>query len=360
MAKILLITNDWPPRLGGVAQYYFNLMKHSPDVLVLTDIAEASSEQVVKISWSWPGWPRWLPLLWQLPLWRFKLKVKFLAAGQILPIGTALLLIRLAFGWPYLVFLHGLDVQLTQRNTWKRFLSKQILKRSAGVITNSNFTAQLAIKAGVEPSRIQVIYPSVAPIAANEEESSLIKRKYGLENKKIILTVARLVERKGIRQVIEAISKLENKYSDLAYVIVGDGPIKADLEAQARKLKSPVIFTGAVSDNDKFLWYSTADVFVLTPLFDKTDVEGFGIVYLEAQAAGRPIIASKVGGVPEAVGQAGILLEPGADLSAALEQLLSDYNLLLSFSQAAKEQISKFSSQTQIDKFNEYIKNLNN
>ncbi|HAO81703.1 MAG TPA: hypothetical protein DDW92_02370 [Candidatus Veblenbacteria bacterium] len=359
MAKLLLITSDWPPRMGGVANYYYGLHHNYPEAIVLTNVIGAQGERVIKTSWTWPGWPKWLPLLWLVPYWKNKLGIKFLAAGEILPTGTALLLTRLAFGWPYLVFLHGLDIQLAQRNFWKRFLSRQILKRSAGVIANSNFTAQLAVAAGARAGSVEVIYPSVSPQTVRPEVIVDIKQRYQLENRIIILTVARLVERKGITRVIEAIAQVEEKFNNLVYVIVGDGPAKDQLAKQSSRLKSRVIFTGAILDEEKFAWYQLCSIFILTPLPDKTDVEGFGIVYLEAQAAGRAIIASRVGGVPEAVGEAGIFINSAAELAAGLQRLLSDDKAKLNLAAIGRSQSKKFRTAGQAEKFNKYIKNLN-
>lgn len=358
MTGVLLITSDYTPRLGGVANYYNNLVNQLSIITVLTNVAGESGKNTIRTDWFWPIWPKWLPLMWLVPWWKRKTRSKLLAAGEILPIGTALLIIRLTFGWPYLVFLHGLDIKLSQSSWWKKFLSKQILKYAKGVIVNSKFTAQLAIQSGAEAGKVKIVYPTVNSVKVSSIDIKNVKSKYNINNQRVILTVSRLVRRKGVAMVIDSLAKIETNFGDLVYVIVGDGPEAELLKEESKKLKSRVIFTGSITDEEKYAWYDICEIFVLTPIRDEVDVEGFGIVYLEAQAAGKAIVASDVGGIVEAVGEAGLIINDKNELPLAMTKLLSDSAMREKLGLIGSKRINDFCIEKQGAIFYEYINNL--
>jgi phosphatidylinositol alpha-1,6-mannosyltransferase len=341
MSKLLLITEDFFPLKGGVARYYSALADELNDVTVFTCVNGEDKKNVIRKSWYWSAWPHWLPLLWLVPYLKFKTKARFLGAGQILPIGTALLLMRLAFGWRYIVFLHGLDIALTQTNKKQSWLARIILKYATLVVVNSEFTKSLAIKAGADKPHLLVVYPcsNLKPALSNDVQ--VLRQRYNLVNKLVLLSVSRLVKRKGIDDVLKVLPQLQREFSNLIYVVVGDGPEKNNLEEQAKSLNCNVIFTSEVDDNELSAWYDICDIFVLAPKNETVDVEGFGIVYLEARRAGKPIIASRVGGVPEAVGVGGVLVNNG-ELLFKMRQLLDDESQRLLLGKNGQEGIDNF------------------
>ena len=159
-----------------------------------------------------------------------------------------------------------------------------------------------------------------------------MRERFQLSGTTTMLTVARLVRRKGIDTVLEALAHVHQDMKNVGYLIVGDGPERAKLEEQARGLglNHVVHFLGAVDEALLPTLYALSDVFVLTPhaSADSRDPEGFGIVYLEANAFGKPVVASRTGGVPEAVqnGVTGMLVPPDNPqaLAEALSTLLKD------------------------------------
>ncbi|MFH1866801.1 MAG: glycosyltransferase family 4 protein [Patescibacteria group bacterium] len=328
MKRILLVTTDYPPRLGGVATYYNKLVNQlGSDISVLTSVPGKDKDDIKtfrkKLFWSF--WPHWLPLIWLIPDYLKKTSSKIVWAGQLLPIGTACLINKLLWQIPYFVSLHGLDIQLVKVSPWKNWLAAQILKEATFITTNSKFTAGLLSDYQIPTDKIIVIYPQPQELPKPEQRLiDELKTKYHLINKKVILTVSRLVKRKGITEVLEALPMAVKQNSNLVYVIVGDGPEKANIEARIKELGLPAILVGAVSQLELRAWYSICDIFILVPLDNVIDVEGFGIVYLEAQAAGKPVIGSRVGGVPEAVGEAGLLVSNQAELLASLTNLLQN------------------------------------
>ena len=100
---------------------------------------------------------------------------------------------------------------------------------------------------------------------------------------------------------------------DLVYVVVGEGEDRERLVGTEQRSvpEGQIVFTGAVSEEEKYGWLSACNCFILTPIDDPNDFEGYGIVYKEAQMFNKPVIGSRVGGVPEAVGDYGVLVEPG-------------------------------------------------
>jgi len=147
---------------------------------------------------------------------------------------------------------------------------------------------------------------------------SAITQKHSLESKWVILTVARLVRVKGIDTVIRALPKVLEAIPNTAYLVIGDGPLRAELEhlAEALGVSDHVVFVGAIDhlSNDLPRYYQTCDVFVMVsrPLPHGREIERFGVAYLEAGACGKPVVAGRGGGVGEAVedGVTGLLVDP--------------------------------------------------
>jgi phosphatidylinositol alpha-1,6-mannosyltransferase len=146
----------------------------------------------------------------------------------------------------------------------------------------------------------------------------------------VLLTIGRLVERKGVDLVIEALPPLLADHPDLAYLVVGSGPREAALRRRARELGlgDRVVFAGAVPDAELPRIYNLARVFVMPSRFirRKATIEGFGLVYLEAGASGLPVIAGTAGGATDVVrdGENGLLVDPEspAAIGAAIRRLL--------------------------------------
>jgi len=181
------------------------------------------------------------------------------------------------------------------------------------VIAISDYTRKLSEGWGVPEERLATVHPSLTNDVL--EGLSVEKREDDFAAHKLkLLTVCRLIERKGVQVVLDAVASLDGHQRRIEYHIVGDGPYRAQLENQARALglNGVVRFHGNVPEESKRDFLAQSDVFVMTPFETyEGDVEGFGIVYLEAGAVGKPVIASRTGGVPDAVldGRTGILVQ---------------------------------------------------
>ncbi|MDZ4221650.1 MAG: glycosyltransferase family 4 protein [Patescibacteria group bacterium] len=308
--KPLLLTLEYPPDKGGVAAYLAG--------------EEESSERGVRVVRAqelfWDKWPHWLPVLW------FKKPDEHtvLWISHILPMGYIALWWKLYHKTPYRVYVHGLDLVNARRSSWKRFWASLILKSADEVVANSWQTAELLSSFGIAPSHARINYPKIKQVdtARYKEPGMRLREEHNIGSGPLLLTISRLVPRKGINLVIRALPEVWKTVPSLRYVIVGDGEERKRLETMALSVLSEyypgdkeggkkILFAGAVEEDEKNAWLSACDCFILTPIDDPNDFEGYGIVYKEAQMFGKPVIGSNVGGVPEAVGTNGDLVDSG-------------------------------------------------
>jgi phosphatidylinositol alpha-1,6-mannosyltransferase len=243
--------------------------------------------------------------------------------GSALVTPLVLMLARL-FGRRSVIQTHGLDI--IYRNFFYQQLCVRWLKFCDRVVANSSYTAALAESKGVARDRLSIIPPGVQPERFTVPTDVVAtKRHWNLEGRKVILFVGRLAKRKGIEEFIEnALVQIAREIPGVRFVIVGDNPseslahrddVVSEIKAAIAKsgLESHVHLLGPLSDDEVIKLYQACDLVVLPALDIKDDVEGFGIVALEAAAAGKPVVATRVGGIPDAVedGKSGILVEPG-------------------------------------------------
>jgi phosphatidylinositol alpha-1,6-mannosyltransferase len=360
MKKLLIATIEFPPQKGGIANYLAGLAEALPAdkvaVLAPKHVGAENFDSREKykiyrknlISQMPFVWPKWLPLVWHL--WRTarREKVEVILVGQVLPVGTAAMVVKKIFKIPYFVSCHGMDILTAARDPRKKKLMNKILEQASGVIANSEFTKNELIKLSVPESKIIVIYPCVVKKDGIAPDKILeIKNRLGLADKKIILTVSRLMERKGHDRVIEALPKVLERVPNAIYVIVGSGPEGEKLKILSSKLQveNSILFTGEISEEKKAAFYQLCDVFIMTPRQIGSDVEGFGTVYLEANQFGKPVVAGRSGGVGEAVvdGVTGIIMDPENvnQIAEAVIKLLTDEPLAKKLGEQGQERVEK-------------------
>ncbi len=304
MERILLPTPDYPPKRGGVARYLFALAQSFPSIHVLV----------------WKELPGYK--LMMLDFWWRRKAFDVILTSHILPIGTTAMMFRLLTGKKYDVILHGQDFDLARTSMKRSVLTFFVLWFARRVFANSK--ALSSEVASYSHRSVLTMYPCVS--SALIEAAAMVAIKSDRSDAKIrLLTVARLVERKGHLKVIEAIESMPN----VTYTIVGDGPMRKPIidEVARRGMKDRVIVMQHVSDGKLPELYSSHDIFVMPTSKSKTDREGFGIVYLEAGLFGLPVIATRQPGVDEAVvdGETGILINDSIDdLKTAIEKLGAD------------------------------------
>lgn len=322
LSKILLATLEFPPDRGGVARYYGEIVKHWP--------GEVS---ILKPRF-WRLWPHWLPLLWQVGRQVKKEKIEMLWVGQVLPLGYVALWLKKRKKIPYAVFTHGMDILLPQKSWWKKRWLKKIIEAADLVAANSEFTRGELIKLGVEEGRTVVVYPCPG---LNSElrmtNSELRTPNYEIEKRnKVILSVGRLVKRKGFDKVIEAMPRVLKRVPEAKCVIIGAGPEVAGYRLQVTELglDEKIYILENINDEELISWYQRSNVFVMPCRQIGADVEGFGMVFLEAASFGKPVVAGDAGGAPEAIhhGYGGFVVdsESTEELYQAMIKLLIDDN----------------------------------
>lgn len=323
---------DYPPQVGGAARYH---------AAVAAALGKSCTVQVLPRDQHW---------LHALPRLLFLTNPSdHVIVGEVLPTGT-LAWMRSWISLPYSVICHGLDLVRAAQVTRRRWLVSHILCRASHVIVNSAFTATLATSAGARRERIAVVPPplGITSALAQPAQAPDVRRAHSLERSRIVLSVGRLVERKGFDTLIRAMAIVRRTHPRAILVIIGDGAERVHLEALARRETIAVRFIGACSDAETAAWYAASDVFALLPReLPSGDIEGFGIVYLEAGAFGKPVVGARSGGVPEAVldGETGLLV-PSNDPDAAavaITRLLSDRDLSNDLGNAARTRAQEFS-----------------
>ncbi|HIH32176.1 TPA: glycosyltransferase family 4 protein [Candidatus Woesearchaeota archaeon] len=196
------------------------------------------------------------------------------------------------------------------------------------VFTVSDFTKNLLINQGLKREYI-TIYPSLKEASIIVKDKSIFE--LGLDSQDyVLLSVGRLIKRKGQDLVLNTLPKLKEHIPNLKYIIAGEGPEKYNLENQVKNLslEQNVLFAGKVEDSELAKYYSSTNLFVLPCRFiPPNDVEGFGIVFLEANLYGKPVIAGNTGGATEAVqhNATGLLIDP-EDKSELEEAILKVYH----------------------------------
>ncbi len=257
---------------------------------------------------------------------------------------------------PYVITAHGSDANLSP-SARRHFLYKKILNDSARVFAVSGHTAECLVRCEVSAERLRVVHNGVRPEEFEMDAASgtLLEQtrgQFNLDGKFVLLTIARLFPRKGHLVVLDALAGLKERIPELHYVVVGKGSMREPLEQRVRELslQGMVTFTGEVSDQERTSLLHACDVFVM-PNRDIVGpngvfaTEGFGIVFLEASACAKPVIAGRAGGAPEVVvdGRTGFLVDPEnpKELMERILQLFSDRELALRLGLAGKQRVEE-------------------
>ncbi len=362
----LLFTLEYPPQIGGVATYYSNVVKHWPSFAKATDdkpffasfnakaiddknaTDDKSSGGIFVLTGKKLTKPHWIFSVFYL--WRAikKYKVKTVLVGHVLPLGTVAYWLSRIIRFDYVVFIHGMELGIINKHARKKKITRKILANAKKVITANNYTGEL-LKELVDENKIEIVNPGIETrVTHNAQRIAQLREKYNLEGKKILLQVGRLVERKGFDKVIEVLPNVQKEYQNIVYVLVGTGhcPVHTDI-------KNLICITDA-DDNEIQAWYELCDIFIMPSRNVDGDFEGFGIVYLEANAHGKPVIAGDSGGVRDAVqnGVNGLLVNPESveEIKNAIVKLCKDEELRVKLGEQGREWVKKFSWEKQIEK----------
>jgi phosphatidylinositol alpha-1,6-mannosyltransferase len=365
---ILLVSQVFPPAVGGSGALLHNVYRRLEGIRVTAMIdaatcagapAPSGGIHIVKTKVDPAHWGIFDPRGWpgHVALARKIHKVAgdgraLVHCGRAQPEAVPAMLAGLMPNGPrYIFWAHGEDISTTKTSRQFERTMKFVYRRAAGAVANSKNTAAMLEREGIPKAQIAIVYPGVDPDRFKPElhEVSFRERLTGSSGP-LLLSVGRLQRRKGHDLVIKAIPALKQRWPKVRYVIVGDGVERESLEHLVHSLGvgDSVTFEGEVSDQLLPNYFSACDVFVMPTRVDGHDFEGFGLVYLEAAAAGKPTIGGRNGGVPEAVedGVTGMLVSGTSveELVACVSRLLDSVELRRSMGESGRRRaVEKFS-----------------
>jgi phosphatidylinositol alpha-1,6-mannosyltransferase len=367
--KILLVTTTFFPRFGGVEQFLAQLFgdhqKFEVDVLTEPTESPVGGWKIIRqplLSHRFFR-PRWLQTVWSIPKLVKKGGYEIIVLGHYAPYLSSALRCQRRFGTKVVVIAHGLDVlSYETAGGFRRRLLKCNLPKADLVIVNSKYTETVVASLGVAQSRRVVLTPGVeipTILKSKQECRQILKLPADV---RVALTIGRLVPRKGHKVALKAIQKLQSEMPNLHYLIVGQGSEEKTLHEFVKNvgISDRVHFYNHVQDTG--IAYGASDIFVFPSTAGvRGDVEGFGMVSIEAQSYGLPVVASSVGGVPGTFqhGITGLLVPPNdpASIADAVKSIMQNPARLSEMSLAAKEFVKKnFSLQDRREKLLQYLR----
>jgi phosphatidylinositol alpha-1,6-mannosyltransferase len=336
--KHILVTNDFPPKVGGIQSYLWELWRRLPpdEVTVLaTDHPGAAEFDVAQpFRMERHRGPVLVPtpaLGRRIDELATEVDASLVVLDPALPLGLVGPRLRL----PYAVVLHGAELVVPARLPPLRSGLRRVVEGAALAIVGGSYVAtevgrltpapppSVNVPPGVDVNRFQPLEPG---------RRLEIRQELGVAaDARLVLGVARLVPRKGMDVLVRAAGRLAPAYPDLTVVVAGTGRQAGALARLVARHRAPVRLLGSVPGASLPGLYGAADVFCM-PCRNRwvgLEQEGFGIVFLEAAAAGVPAVAGRSGGTPEAVldGETGLVVErPGDEVAVAdaLAALLDD------------------------------------
>ena len=349
--KHLLVTNDFPPKVGGIQNLLWEWWRRLPpdSFAVLTsphkgaesfDASQAFEVRRVREPWLLPH-PLMVRRINQMAR---EIGAEFVVLDPAVPLGIVGPRLEL----PYMVVLHGAEVTVPGRLPLSKFVLSRVLKHANHIIAAGEYPAAEARRAAGNSLPITVIPPGVdtqrfRPLSNDERASS--RREFGVSDEaELIVGVSRLVPRKGFDTLIEVAASLRASRPRLQVLIGGGGRDADRLQKLIDKLNAPVRMLGRVSDEQLPRLYGCADVSAMLcrSRWGGLEQEGFGIVFSEAASCGVPQIAGKSGGAADAVleGLTGKVVQNPSDVgqvASTVTQLLDDLFLRSLMSVASRE-----------------------
>ena len=294
---------------------------------------------------------------------RGKIDVVLIGHLYLAPVGW---FIQLITKRPYVIILYGSELHRYWRFSLVRQLFLAWLNRAKFLLVISEFTHRQYLSRGVRDNQTFVLvspgvdverfHPDLNPAA--------VVHRHKLENRVVVLTVARLVEWKGQDNVIRAMSRVVQVVPNAVYVMVGAGPYRSVLEKLVTEfgLQECVIFAGFIPDSELGLYYAAANIMVLVgrEFQPGMPVEGFGIAYIEANATERPVIGSRLGATPDTIvdGVTGLLVPPDDEdeIAAGIIRLLVNPDLAKLMGEHGRERaVREFTWDTQASRLRQQL-----
>jgi phosphatidylinositol alpha-1,6-mannosyltransferase len=359
--KILLLTEVFPPRTGGSGRWFWEIYRRLPreQIVIAADNAPDYEQfdrhhnlHLVRMPLGFASWGLASVRSFGQYYRAYRRLVSLIRtegidtihAGKSLPEGLLAWLMRRRLGLPYTCYVHGEELNLAEGSRELRFWTRRVLRGADRVIANSRNTQSLLLKKWqVSPTHVVVLHPGV-----NAEQfvpalpDPQVRHRLGWGERPVVLTVGRLQKRKGQDMMIRALPTIRRAIPDVLFAIVGKGEehqILEELVAQLN-LERHVKFHGNLDDGELLPCYQQCDLFALPNRDVNGDIEGFGMVLLEAQACGKPVVAGTSGGTAETmrIPETGLVVpcdEPDK-LAATVIELLSNKKQLLAMGESAR------------------------
>lgn len=352
--KILFCPHNYPPTPGGVSTFSSgiveSLREKGHDVIVIYDSSVVKKkDRIENVHYFFNVDIVYLKVLIKIfhVLWAcmfFKPDIVFCTEWKAYGIGAHIA--KKLFNIKYFIQVHGTEIFTLKSRSFEFILAKRILNYAEKIFPNSGYTAQLLTRFGCNVRKIFIFHPGIYDLKAKQKSNKHT-------DEIVIFTAARLIYRKGIDLCIKALSKIS--YNNWKYYIAGDGPYEKELKTLTQKLNldKKIIFLGDVANKDINIYFAFCDIFLLTSRLTNS-LESFGIVYLEANIQGKPVIASAVGGVSDAVvdSETGFLIKENniEQLKEKIELLMEDEKLRNELGQKGRDRaVKKFLWENHID-----------
>jgi phosphatidylinositol alpha-1,6-mannosyltransferase len=335
VTRTLVVTNDFPPRAGGIQSFVHGLVERLDDVVVYAPAWAGAAAFDAAQNFVVHRHPTSLMLPTRTVARRAAALIRHHKCdavwfGAAAPLGLLAPALREAGAGRIVATTHGHEAGWAQLP-----IAKQVLRRigdRVDVMTYLGDYTRGRLERALSPSAIahlERLAPGVdSAFFKPGAGGDLVRREYGLADRRVIVCVSRLVPRKGQDVLLRALPAILAEVPEAALLIVGDGPDRKRLEAITDRegVRAAVRFTGAVPWADLPAHYDAGEVFAMPCRTRRggLDVEGLGIVYLEASATGLPVVAGRSGGAPDAVlaGETGQVVD-GRDVSAVASSLVA-------------------------------------
>jgi phosphatidylinositol alpha-1,6-mannosyltransferase len=337
--RTLVVTNDYPPRLGGIQRTLEALVRRMPPERVAVWCPSAEGAETYDAGQPYRVLRQPERFLWPTPEVARRVGAAAEEHGaEVVLFGAtyplALLGPRLArAGLPYLAAAHGFEYWLSIAPGTHALVRRATGRAARVTVLCSAFIARVVRTAVPEHVPVSVVYPGAdTAVFRPDLPTQDLRERHGLGDRPVVVCVSRLVPRKGQDVLIRAMPHIRRRVPEAVLVIVGDGPYRPKLEAMAAELapEGSVVFTGAVSEEELPRYYRLGEVFAMPcrTRLGGLEVEGWGNVFIEAAACGRPVVVGDSGGARESLvpGETGLLVDGRRvpEVAEAVASLLAD------------------------------------
>lgn len=354
--RLVILAGEFPPFAGGIANAAAQLAKtltalNFPVTVIAPHYGDKDREfdrrqpyRIIRLPLLRLRYVRMLPMTPVILTLVAKEKPDWVIAMRVTREGLPAVAVKGLFKIPFIVFAHALEFLRFSSHSlgWK--VCCWVYSKSDWVAAISSATRFELVKRGVEAEKVRVIHLGISEETFEHVPPIREWNGSSFNGRRILLTVGRLVPRKGVDKVLEALPTVIARHPEVLYVVVGDGKYREDLRRLTETLgiSDHVLFTGKVPDVRPF--YHACDIFVMPARQEgKGDVEGLGLVFLEAAACGKPVIAGAVGGAVDAVVHevTGLFVDPTnpKEIADAILRLLDDPKLAQRMGEAGRQRV---------------------